>query len=132
MRATKLFIQPQNLTPATALFLLYGLTSCAASSSTATQNVSRQTANGSFYTGTVIAVRLVNASTDTTGTLNQIMSSLGHPSIEAQASALEIVIRLSDGSVRIFAQPEQPALDGLSPGKRVVVTETTGTTIHQE
>lgn len=130
MRAIKPSTLRQYLALGSTLALLSGLTGCA-TPAPVTQ-ASRQATTGSFYTGTVVSVRHVGTTANSTGSVNQVMSVLGQPPAIPQSSAMEIVIRLADGSVRTFAQPSQPALNGLSPGKRVTVTEAAETTIHQE
>jgi outer membrane lipoprotein SlyB len=130
MRAIQLSALRQYLALGGTLALLSGLTGCAVPAPVTP--APRQAATGSFYTGTVVSVRHVGTTANSTSAVNQVMSALGQPPAATQASAMEIVIRLADGSVRTFAQPTQPALARLSPGKRVTVTEAAETTIHQE
>jgi outer membrane lipoprotein SlyB len=89
-------------------------------------------ANASFYSGTVVAIRHADTGADSTGSVAQIMSTLGQQPASSQSGALEIVIRLADGSVRTFAQPALPGLASLTPGKHVAITEAANTVIRQE
>lgn len=56
--------------------------------------------------------------------LPQVMQALGEPSADPPAGTEEIIVQLSDGSVKSLVPPPGAAPAVLVPGMRVVITET--------
>jgi hypothetical protein len=78
------------------------------------------------YTGTIAAIRPESSGQDTTGSIQQIMTILGQPAAPA-ADASEVVLRLSDNTVRTNVQAPSAAL---APGNRAMVTAPPNATIQ--
>lgn len=107
-----------------ALLLLLPLCGCAPAEKQAAGG-QPSLATPPTYSGVIAALRPASSANDPTGAVAQIMSILGQPA--AAASGTEIVIKLSDNSVKSIVQP---SADGLSVGGKVMIAETPATSIQ--
>lgn len=71
------------------------------------------------YFGRVVAIRSVTGGTLTA----QITQILGWPENIPLITGQEIVIRLTDGEVKVLVPPQQAIPAGLVPGDDVMITE---------
>lgn len=109
-----------SLFPATALLLaLGGLSGCAPSGPPATQTGNAAPA-GDVYTGTVAAVRHADPAT-AADALGRIMAVLNRPLPSNAGPGTEIVVKLSDGSVKSIVTQTDPSF---TAGQAVTITKT--------
>ncbi len=87
---------------------------------------------GRFETGTIVAVRAVDAGSDINAT-NAILSALNEQPISGMPKqAVEILIRRQDNTVTSIVQQQQIGQTGLLPGQKVAIVEAAATVIRGE